>query len=777
MIKPRSILLIFAGIICICLGFFIIYNKDAAIHILNYIALLKKKAVLADWAKKLKIIGWEFVKFGTISLLWAAVLHFFQGKGKKAVINIDKEKESGFKKEYIYWSFTLFSSIIIFIIFALIITKIYHPDIEPMIRKAASLTVIDPGLFQPKPVEKLLFNSGLIFFPLFLFLFYLLYKRIFKNSKAISIERIYSIIFPAGIFLFSALSLAGLFHFDPQHIGLNVQFFFFNTLPYSQFSIYALILFPLFFLIFKNNYDLDIRIQKALYWIIAADYAYIFLFLFLINVFKPDTIKNIAGLWHVGTLYYPMTQVYLGVPMLVNGFTNMYGLYPHFLAPIFLITGLDVFKFSIVISLLLCLSFGFLLVFLLRNVNNKIIAYLGFTTVLFIGYIYGKIATWDYYFQYHPMRYMFPMLLLMLSAFYYDKRKKWLYYLTFLLCSLSILWNPDTGVVVFISWLFFICYLELEKSDWKRIILSIVRHFINAAAAILITFTLFSLCIRIFYGSFPDIIKMFSTISVYSGLGFNQLPMPLLNPWNIVILAYIIGFLYAITSFVNKKIDKRSAVIFIVSLVGTGTFTYYEGRSHNWNLINVWSYFFILITIFADILYQKIKNTPLPAVKIWSGIILFVISFSFIDIFTHTSNIYDLFFKRNSLFDSPKDNNPGRKVLYDNASFIKKFISKGEKIVILSIAYEGFYFSKSGTLSAFNPGLLEVFLKEDDERLKYILTNTRPKIFVDNISPINQPSSLIGEPTLAFIKNILSNDYKKVEEVSNMVFYEYQSKK
>lgn len=772
-IKPRSVFLFLAGFLFLLLGLAVINDRDFSSLLLHGGSLLKGKAAAADWADKLKTLGWESVKFGAILFLWALFFQFIKLPGFKTP-PADPEDLTGFKREYLYFIFSLCSAILLFIIIAFIITKFYHPDIGAILKKASEVSILDPGIFQPKPLERLIFGTGLILLPVFAFVFYIFFKTVFSKQSSKNTGRIFSIAFPASFPAFLGLALAGLLHSDPDHNLLNVQFYFLKSLPYLQFSIYSLIIFPAIFF-FLMKYPADGKINRGLKIVFSAVYAYIFLLIPAINIFnidfnfinlmtKFDAERMFNSLWSFSAVYYSVTQAAAGVPLLVSGFTNTYGLYPQFLVPLFNLTGLSILSFSIVMSVLLCLSFGFLLIFLHKIIDNRTIVFLCFTSIVFLGYLFGKIMTWDFYFQYHPLRFIFPMLLLMISALYFEYRKKRLYYLSFILSSISVLWNPDTGTVVFLSWLFYLCYLELENLDFKKTAIRIILHFINAALILFISLALYSLSIRLFYGSFPDLMKMFSTISLFSGLGFGMLPMPLLHPWNIVVLTYLIGFLYAFAAFINNRIDKNAAIIFLVSLVGTGTFVYYGGRSHNWNLVNVWSYFFILIAIFADLLLSEIKRSRHISAAFFAGTIIFILSFSFIDIFSNSGGIYDLIFKRNCVFEFSKIPSGGGDFLKDNIAFIKKYAARGEKIIVLSRSFEGMYLNDSRTISAFNPGFIELFTRDDAGRLSSILETSRPKVFLDDLSPVD-------DNYFSFIKTLLDKNYKIADRTGTMFYY------
>jgi hypothetical protein len=102
----------------------------------------------------------------------------------------------------------------------------------------------------------------------------------------------------------------------------------------------------------------------------------------VIYVCSIDT-RSLRSL-HFETVFYSVVQLYKGVPLGVDDFTNSYGLYPYFLNIIFKIIGLGVLKYSIVFCILIALSYLLILFFLKNTVNNKFLVFLGITSVIYL---------------------------------------------------------------------------------------------------------------------------------------------------------------------------------------------------------------------------------------------------------------------------------------------------------------------------------------------------------------------------------------------------------
>ncbi|MCG2687444.1 hypothetical protein L6260_01415, partial [Candidatus Parcubacteria bacterium] len=67
------------------------------------------------------------------------------------------------------------------------------------------------------------------------------------------------------------------------------------------------------------------------------------------------------------------------------------------------------------------------------------------------------------YFQYNPLRMIFPSLFFLLAYAYFGTKSLKLYYFIPVMLALGILWNPDIGMVCMVSWFAVLSYIEVLK--------------------------------------------------------------------------------------------------------------------------------------------------------------------------------------------------------------------------------------------------------------------------------------------------------------------------
>jgi len=450
----------------------------------------------------------------------------------------------------------------------------------------------------------------------------------------------------------------------------------------------------------------------------------IILITFFISSFKfPYTSTN---KFNFNAVYYSVVQVYNGTPLLVDNFINTYGLYPHFIVPLMKLFDLSVLCFSTIMAFLNCFLFLFILIFLKNTIKNNAIIFLAFSSIFYCCFLYSKIITeFDICYAIFPIRMITIASLFLFGSLYMNSRSKWLYWGALILFSMFILWNPEFGFISFASLLLFLLYLEFENKSWKRIISNIARHIVTAFAVLAAVFISYYFIIKLFYGSYPDFYKLFMAIKLFAVVGFFMLPMPLLHPWNFIILVYIVGLSYSIAPLITKKYRTRSTAVFLLSITGTGIFSYYQGRSHNWNLAPISFPAFLLLAIFADDLLTICKKNKIFVVPL--SIILFVISFSIFQIVSDHRKITALMFETENKFNNIEEQHQ----IIKNAEFVDFHSEDREKVMIFVAAgYQGLFHSLSKTTASFNPGLMTLSLKSDYHRIISVLAqNKKTKVF------------------------------------------------
>ena len=174
--------------------------------------------------------------------------------------------------------------------------------------------------------------------------------------------------------------------------------------------------------------------------------------------------------YHFNVVLFPLAAINGDspfIPLVDDGFKSLYGGYYLLLGLLSRLMGNSLWSIKIVVCSLIALQI--LLYYLIAKsiYKNRLLRILVFISCLFWSYFYGKVVSQDLYFQYFPLRTLFPCLLLV-TLLYISERKfidKAIFSLNFLTISvrdflldfivaMALLSNFDSGVVVLIMYFF-----------------------------------------------------------------------------------------------------------------------------------------------------------------------------------------------------------------------------------------------------------------------------------------------------------------------------------
>lgn len=458
--------------------------------------------------------------------------------------------------------------------------------------------------------------------------------------------------------------------------------------------------------------------------------------MFVINIATPAT--YFGWMEHFNAVFYSLDQVIKGKTLLVN-ITNQYGLYPHFLEPVFLLIGFNVLTFTATLSFLTLVSHIFLYVFIYRATNSHLVSALALIAIMYIRFylfIFWGTGFWgsgDSYFQYNPIRLFFPCLLLYLAQIYLNKKSDVLCIVVSILASVSILWNVDSGVIVFSAWILMLIYeharcRSLQELNWGSIFKIVIGNLLILSGVLLI----YALFMYERSGNWIDIYQLFKYQRIFYTGGFFMMHMPVFNSWNIIFGIYLLGFVYAIQALLRKKQDIHDTEIFLSSIIGIGIFSYYQGRSHDYNLLTVSYPAIVLIALAAG--RREI----------------FLLKFSH-QFFTYYCSIFSLLFfnvlfiasipaafvaveeRVNLVFNSFKNDDGKMPNIRIASDFIEKNTKPGEVVLILPQPdfYDGMLYHLSKTSSPLPvPGGSErVLISDFEEVSEFLIRNKEVKVF------------------------------------------------
>ena len=349
-------------------------------------------------------------------------------------------------------SFFKFSLSILFIILILslinyIVYLVYPDNIETLTMQAKELiTERDHHWIKPEPVEQFQILSSLIFTPLL----------IFFSLKACSSGFINRITITNSIhYLNVALSfafLAILFYLSFKLIDPNswrpeplygIRKYFDDMTSELRFLI-TLIIFPLIaYLIFNGipkNYNKLVNL--FLYSLIL----FFLLMMFLLSMCNSGTYLGTEQ--NLNAVLYSVSQVQQGKVML-SDFTAQYGLYPHFLYPLFKLINVNVVSFSVTMAGLTVASYSLIFFGLRKIISNNLVVFFSFIAIIYFSYFTSFFnGPWiDVAYASNPIRRIFPALIIFFGFSYILNPKKILYLLIIFLSSLSILWNFESGII------------------------------------------------------------------------------------------------------------------------------------------------------------------------------------------------------------------------------------------------------------------------------------------------------------------------------------------
>ena len=443
---------------------------------------------------------------------------------------------------------------------------------------------------------------------------------------------------------------------------------------------------------------------------------------------------------HFQAVFSSVAQTRGGHPPLV-GYAAQYGLYAVVLDPLFRVLGLGVFRFSAAMGALTVLSDAAILYFLARTLRRRWLAFLALIAAVFCRDFYapaalfrrGVLDRYDPYFQYAPLRLLFPALALAFSAdeaARHGRRRR----VEAAVLALGCFWNLDSGAPALLGWLAALSFERLRRRTraGRREALSL---WFSAAAALLAWALALTLWIRTTSGAWPDWSLFVSFQRQFYLLGYYMIPMPPFHTWNIVVLLYGAGLLAAWTDSRDGRWDGRSRAALISSLIGLGIFSYYQGRSANTNLLLVATPAFCLISLGADRLLDAAGRDAAPWVPRAGAALAVLVLAGFAargiaDVPLFARGIRERVFERPEAY-------PG---FASDESFLRARVAPGEKAEFLSYL-EPVYRLATRCRTPAGPGIEGLYRTDDAERLfASILADPNTKVFSDGgVLDIDKP--------------------------------------
>jgi hypothetical protein len=452
---------------------------------------------------------------------------------------------------------------------------------------------------------------------------------------------------------------------------------------------------------------------------LAAVFALIAARMATAGVFDGYHVELMGGV-DLNEVLYPVSQAAAGARPMID-FTSQYGYFSALLKPWFAWIGLSVFSFTATMAALQGFSMACIGWVLWRRMRN------GPLLVLCMAALGWLMMTWlGIYYAYYPLRLLFPAVSVLAVYAYWNRPNASRAALAgALLGGLGVWWNLDSGVVAIGSW---ICVLAVKglsetlghspagQRTWRDLAISFV------AAAL--CFVLVYLALSAEAGRFLDIRLLTRFQAVFYIAGFSMLPMPL-SPhlWQVIVGIYLAGLIFGLSAAIRaRRLAAEGGTILHLSVLGVGLFSYYQGRSHDYNLVHVCWPAVCLIFLFADRLLAAARTGILPRIFAASalpaaslGAVCLVCSWTFTPAFT---GLYWNWLREGF------SRNPPPSSVTDAAEYIARAVSepnarggrrsKRDMSCAILSRFQAAYFAGLGIRSALKgPSILETLLRRD----------------------------------------------------------------
>jgi hypothetical protein len=419
--------------------------------------------------------------------------------------------------------------------------------------------------------------------------------------------------------------------------------------------------------------------------------------------YAPSEINDdMKYIYHLNSVLDALSQSVDGHHLLID-FPHIYGGYVEILAPFIRMLPTDMG--TLIAALAVPSVIGMLCLLLTARlvVRQPALFFLCGLALLGIGYL---ITAHDLAYGYVTARWFFPPMGLLAATLYFRRPTMARHGIATGLAATAPIWNLDTGLVLWASWLGTLVIMALVRRDFA----GALRHLLVQAASFAAAWTAFFIYLRIVSGQWPDLGMLFYFQKLVLGAGYFCLGLAFPDVWCLVVMLYVISLAVVLHASLHRRTNGLTPVTLMISLLGIGSFSYFMGRSAESNLVAVCFPAILLLGILSAEGDALIARRRLPAgaryFVVPAKITLFWWSFLLV------AALPDLLHSGVDVVRHWQSETPTP--LEANAAFIRQRVQPREPGVFFLSNDSGIYYYLSGTVRPLKiPGMIELLEARD----------------------------------------------------------------
>ena len=206
--------------------------------------------------------------------------------------------------------------------------------------------------------------------------------------------------------------------------------------------------------------------------------------------------------------------------------------------------------------------------------------------------------------------------------------------------------------------------------------------------------------------------------------------MPLrAHPWMLVAGIYLLGLTHGLAELRTRHLRARRGIVLYLSVLGIGLFSYYQGRSHDFNLVHTCWPALMVALLLGD---RLLLGVWLGQVSRLAATITFPImavgmasAFCVGQFWPVISDLHRRQRQAETRGDAPEQ--------ADAVAYLQRTVAPGEACLILS-PYQALYHAETGRSPALTgPSLFECLLQADlEDLLRQLRTRRVPQVFFED---------------------------------------------